>query len=56
MTTFGANFLNFHEEYVECLEVLNYMEELERARKSYQEQMARKLTFVLRLCRGKPNL
>ena len=39
------NFVKFHEEYVECLQVLGYMEELERARMSYQEQMERKLTF-----------
>ena len=35
-----------HEEYIECLELLYYEEELpERARVSYEEQMARKLAF-----------
>lgn len=34
-----------HEEYVECLEVLEYEEELKQAHISYQQQMERKLTF-----------
>ena len=34
-----------HEEYIECLELLCYEEELEKARVSYDEQMSRKLTF-----------
>lgn len=31
-------FRKVHEEHVECLEVLNYMEELERVRTSYQSK------------------
>lgn len=38
-------FVNTHEEYVECLELIDYAEELEKARVSYKEQMARKLKF-----------
>ena len=38
-------FVGTHEEYVECLEVLEYEEELKQARISYQQQMERKLTF-----------
>ena len=37
--------MSSHEEYVECLEVLDYKEEVERARISYDKQMARKLNF-----------
>ena len=39
------NFVSTHEEYIECLELLCYEEELEKARVSYDEQMSRKLTF-----------
>ena len=38
-------FVSTHEEYIECLELLCYEEELEKARVSYDEQMSRKLTF-----------
>ena len=38
-------FVGTHEEYVECLEVLEYEEELKQARISFQQQMERKLTF-----------
>ena len=34
-----------HEEYIECLELLCYEEELEKARFSYDEQTSRKFTF-----------
>ena len=34
-----------HEQYIECLELLCNEEELERARISYEEQMAKKLDF-----------
>ena len=34
-----------HEEYVECLELLEYEEELNQAHISYQQQIERKLTF-----------
>ena len=39
------NFVSTHEEYIECLELLCYEEELEKARVSYDERMPRKLTF-----------
>lgn len=42
-------FVNTHEEYVECLEVIDYSEELEKARQSYEEQMARK--FEIESCK-----
>ena len=38
-------FVGTHEEYVECLEVLGYDEELKNARNSYEEHVVRKLTF-----------
>ena len=38
-------FLGTHEEYVECLELLEYEEELNQAHISYQQQIERKLTF-----------
>ena len=38
-------FLGTHEEYVECLELLEYEEELNHAHISYQQQIERKLTF-----------
>ena len=34
-----------HEQYIECLKLLCYEEELEKARVNYEEQMSRKLTF-----------
>ena len=39
------NFVSTHEEYIECLELLCYEEELEKVRVSYNEQMSRILTF-----------
>ena len=38
-------FVSTHEQYLECLEVLCYDEELVKACVSYDEQMSRKLTF-----------
>ena len=38
-------FISTHEEYIECLELLCYEEELEKAYVSYDEQMSRKLAF-----------
>ena len=38
-------FVGTHEEYVECLELLEYEEELNQAHISYQQQIERKLTF-----------
>lgn len=39
-------FVNTHEEeYVECLEVIDCTEELQKACVNYEEQMARKLKF-----------
>ena len=38
-------FVSTHEEYIECLELLCYEKELEKARVSYDEQMSRKLAF-----------
>ena len=38
-------FVGTHEEYVECLELLEYEEELNQAHISYQQQIGRKLTF-----------
>ena len=38
-------FVSTHEEYIECLNLLCYEEELEKARVSYDDQMSRKLAF-----------
>ncbi|PFX20785.1 hypothetical protein AWC38_SpisGene14757 [Stylophora pistillata] len=38
-------FVSTHEQYLECLELLCYEEELLKPRVSYDEQMSRKLTF-----------
>ena len=38
-------FVSTHEQYIECLELLCYEEQLEKARVNYEEQMSRKLTF-----------
>ena len=38
-------FVSTHEQYIECLELLCYEEELEKACVSYEEQLSRKLTF-----------
>ncbi|PFX12394.1 hypothetical protein AWC38_SpisGene23667 [Stylophora pistillata] len=38
-------FVSTHEQYLECLELLCYEEELVKARVSYVEQMSRRLTF-----------
>ena len=38
-------FVSTHEEYIECLELLCYEEELEKARVSNEKQMSRKLAF-----------
>ena len=38
-------FVGTHEEYVECLELLEYEEELNQAHISYQQQIGRKLTL-----------
>ena len=38
-------FVSTHEEYIECLELFCYEDELEKARVSYDEQMSRKLAF-----------
>ena len=38
-------FVSTHEQYIECLELLCYEEELEKAHVNYEEQMSRKLTF-----------
>ena len=38
-------FVSTQEEYIDCLELLCYEEELEKARVSYDEQMSRKLAF-----------
>ncbi|PFX13875.1 hypothetical protein AWC38_SpisGene22013 [Stylophora pistillata] len=38
-------FVNTHEQYLECLELLCYEQELVKARVSYDAQMSRKLTF-----------
>ena len=40
-----CKFVGTHEEYIECLELVCYEEELEKARLSYDEQMSRKLAF-----------
>ena len=40
-----CKFVSRHEEYIECLELLCYEEELEKARFSYDEQKSRKFTF-----------
>ena len=38
-------FVNTHEEYIECLDVLSRYEEIERADANYKEQMTKKATF-----------
>ena len=38
-------FVNTHEEYIECLDVLSRYEEVERADANYKEQMSKKATF-----------
>ena len=38
-------FVNTHEEYIECLDVLGRYEEVERADANYKEQMSKKATF-----------
>ena len=52
------NFVSTHEEYIECLELLCYEEELEKARVCYDKQMSRKLTFdnVIESCFKKSKL
>ena len=42
---FWRKFMSTHEEYIECLELLCYEEEVEKACVSYDEQMSRKLAF-----------
>ena len=38
-------FVNTHEEYIECLDVLGRYEEVERADANYEEQMLKKAAF-----------
>ena len=38
-------FVNTHEEYIECLDVLSRCEDVERADANYKEQMSKKATF-----------
>ena len=38
-------FVNTHEEYIECLDVLSRYEDVERADANYKEQMSKKATF-----------
>ena len=40
-----GRFVNTHEEYIECVDVLSRYEDVERADANYKEQMSKKATF-----------